>query len=81
MKKVNLNEVTMLKNLFSGFKSYYKETMYRTMRESIKSGSLERIKEGKSAYFEYRVLIEGEFELGETLVQVTFAQYTEGVRR
>lgn len=81
MKKVKLNEVTMLKNLFSGFKHHYKETMYRTMRESIKSGSLELIKEGKSAYFEYRVLIEGGFELGDTLVQVTFAQYAEGMRR
>lgn len=51
------------------------------MRKSIKSGSLELIKEGKSAYFEYRVLIEGGFELGDALVQVTFAQYAEGVRR
>lgn len=81
MRKVKLNEVTMLKNLFSGFKSHYKENMYRTIRESLKSGSLELIKEGKSAYFEYRVLIEGGFELGDTLVQVTFAQYTDGVRR
>lgn len=81
MRKVKLNEVTMLKNLFSGFKSHYKENMYRTIHESLKSRSLELIKEGKSAYFEYRVLIEDEFELGDTLVQVTFAQYTEGVRR
>lgn len=81
MRKVKLNEVTMLKNLFSGFKSNYKESMYRTMLESIKSRSLELIKGGKSAYFEYRVLIEGEFELGDTLVQVTFVQYAEGVRR
>lgn len=81
MRKVKLNEVTMLKNLFSGFKSHYKENMYRTIRESLKSGSLELIKEGKSAYFEYRVIIEGGFELGDTLVQVTFAQYTDGVRR
>lgn len=51
MRKVKLNEVTMLKNLFSGFKSHYKEIMYRTMLESIKSGSLELIKEGKSTEF------------------------------
>lgn len=81
MKKVNLNEVTMLKNLFSGFKGYYKETLDRVMRESVKTGVLELVKEGKKAYFEYRVLIEGGFDLGETLVQVTYVQYEFGKRR
>lgn len=81
MNKVYLNEVTMLKNLFSGFMKYYKETMDRVMEESVKTGNLELVKDGKKAYFEYRVLVEGGFDLGETLVQVTYAQYEFGTRR